>query len=151
MNHNTSPINKPSSRRGAHILRIAGWTFLGVCIAAGFALVFGLVVKWLWNWLMPSLFGLGTITYLQAFGIVLLAKLLFGSFGHRHDSHQDHFASKHEKWHRFFGAGNEAHEANESESKYHRYYSRFWHEEGKRAFDDYIRKVKASETGESKE
>ena len=37
----------------------------------------------LWNWLMPTLFGLTIITILQALGLMLLAKLLFGSVGGR--------------------------------------------------------------------
>ena len=50
---------------------------------AGIA-VFGFIVMSLWNWLMPSLFGLRTITFWQAWGILLLAKILFGSFGGHH-------------------------------------------------------------------
>ena len=30
----------------------------------------------LWNWLMPSLFAFGTITYLQALGILILIRIL---------------------------------------------------------------------------
>lgn len=44
-------------------------------------LLVGLVVMALWNWLMPVLFGLVTIDYLQALGILLLSKILFGSGG----------------------------------------------------------------------
>ena len=42
-----------------------------------------LVAMGLWNWLMPALFGLTIITFLQALGLILLAKLLFGSVGGR--------------------------------------------------------------------
>ena len=41
---------------------------------------FGLVVMALWNWLMPTLFGLRMITYWQALGLVVLSKILFGGF-----------------------------------------------------------------------
>lgn len=35
---------------------------------------------WLWNWLMPTIFGLTTkITFWQAFGINILSSLLFKS------------------------------------------------------------------------
>lgn len=47
------------------------------------AVVFGEVVMHLWNWLMPCLFNLRTITFTQALGLILLSKLLFGGF-HRH-------------------------------------------------------------------
>lgn len=36
------------------------------------------VVQCLWNWLLPDIFGLKEITYWQAFGLFVLAKLLFG-------------------------------------------------------------------------
>ena len=32
---------------------------------------------WLWNWLMPAIFGLTTINYWQALGLMALASLLF--------------------------------------------------------------------------
>jgi hypothetical protein len=48
------------------------------------SLVFGFVTRELWNWLMPSIFGLHTITFWQAIGLFLLSKLIFGGFhGHR--------------------------------------------------------------------
>jgi hypothetical protein len=47
-------------------------------VVATFA--FGFVVQQLWNWLMPALFGLHTISFWQAFGLFLLSKILFGGF-----------------------------------------------------------------------
>ncbi len=49
-------------------------------IIAMFLLV-SLVVMYLWNWLMPELFGLTTIDFLHAAGLLLLSKILFGSGG----------------------------------------------------------------------
>lgn len=46
--------------------------------------VFGFVVMWLWNWLMPVLFGLHAISFWQALGLVVLSKILFGGFHGRH-------------------------------------------------------------------
>jgi hypothetical protein len=46
-------------------------------------LVFGFVVKSLWNVLIPPIFGWHTITFWQALGLLLLSKILFGGF-HRH-------------------------------------------------------------------
>ncbi len=41
----------------------------------------GAVVMLLWNWLMPSLFsGTARIDYLQAMGLLVLSKILFGGF-----------------------------------------------------------------------
>jgi hypothetical protein len=42
--------------------------------------IMGLVVMSLWNWLAPGVFGLHTITYWQAFGLLILSKILFGGF-----------------------------------------------------------------------
>ena len=42
--------------------------------------LFGLIVMSLWNWLMPAVFSLHTITYWQALGLLILAKIFFGGF-----------------------------------------------------------------------
>lgn len=36
-------------------------------------------IMWLWNWLMPAIFGLTVINYWQALGLELLSSLLFKS------------------------------------------------------------------------
>lgn len=41
------------------------------------AFIEGLFVMWLWNWLMPAIFGLGGITYWQGWGISFLCGMLF--------------------------------------------------------------------------
>ena len=59
----------------------------------------------LWNWLMPNIFGLPTLTFWQAGGLLLLSKLIFGFGGggwgrppkHRHKGHWRH--KMREKWH----------------------------------------------------
>ena len=45
---------------------------------------FGAIVMLLWNWLMPSIFGLGAISFWQALGLLVLCRLLFGGFGWHH-------------------------------------------------------------------
>ncbi len=42
-----------------------------------------IVLLFLWNWIMPGLFGLATIGYLKALGIVVMSRILF-----KHDSAQ---------------------------------------------------------------
>jgi hypothetical protein len=49
-------------------------------IVALAATVFGFAVMWLWNWLMPALFGLHAIGYWQALGLLVLSKILFSGF-----------------------------------------------------------------------
>ncbi len=56
--------------------RIVVFAVVGVAVA-------GLVVMALWNWLTPELFGWKPIGYLQALGILVLSKILFGGLrGH---------------------------------------------------------------------
>ena len=40
--------------------------------------VFGFLVRGLWNWLMPPLFGLHALTFWQALGLLALSWILFG-------------------------------------------------------------------------
>jgi hypothetical protein len=52
----------------------------------------GWVVMALWNWLLPNLFvGVHEISYVQAMGVLLLSKILFGGFRGHGDMHS--------KWH----------------------------------------------------
>ena len=54
-----------------------------VFVLPAFLIVFaGLIwaVSALWNWLMPAIFGLGTITYWQALGLMALSWILFRGF-----------------------------------------------------------------------
>ena len=45
-------------------------------------IVWSLILAWplqlLWNWLVPTIFGLGKISFFQAFGLKLLLGLVFG-------------------------------------------------------------------------
>lgn len=40
------------------------------------ALLLALPTAWLWNWLMPSIFGLREITFLEALGLNVLSAIL---------------------------------------------------------------------------
>ena len=48
------------------------------------AAIFAVAVMLLWNWLIPAIFGLTAVNYWQALGILVLCRLLFGSFGGGH-------------------------------------------------------------------
>jgi hypothetical protein len=48
--------------------------------------VMSYIVMRLWNWLMPEIFGLHAVTYAQAFGLLILSKILLGGF-HKHGGH----------------------------------------------------------------
>ena len=63
-------MNSVWARRG---LKIAFFVVLAV-------LALSFVVMSLWNWLIPSLFGLRAITFWQAMGLLILSKVLLGGF-----------------------------------------------------------------------
>lgn len=52
---------------------------LGLGVCAILLLLFGVVVMLLWNWLMPIIFGLPTITFWQTYGLLWLIRLLVPS------------------------------------------------------------------------
>ena len=53
-----------------------------------FTFIGGELVKLLWNWLAPELFGLPQITFWQAIGLLALCRILFGGFGMNGGSHR---------------------------------------------------------------
>lgn len=109
--------------RGRKVLRLVGLGIGGITLAALFALALGFVVQWLWNWLMPDVFGIKEITYWQAFGLLILGRLLFGGFGHHGSSHhRGHFRK-----------GSDHHH-----SDHWKKYGHFWHDRGKSAADEMI-------------
>jgi len=68
--------------------------FAGLFMKLAVCAVFGLAAMLLWNELMPQLFALPQISYLQAVGLLILARLLFGGIGgggwrhHHHGRHE---------------------------------------------------------------
>jgi hypothetical protein len=69
----------------------------GVALAAVLAFLFGLVVMALWNWLMPGIFGIRPIAYWEAWGLVLLAHILFKA-GRWDHGHRNHDGQRSEEW-----------------------------------------------------
>lgn len=48
-------------------------------MAVAFAAVATVPTWFLWNWLMPDVFGLPRVSVFQSFGLLLLSGLLFGN------------------------------------------------------------------------
>lgn len=114
-----------------------GWAVGGIVLAASLCLIFGYFVMLLWNWLMPAIFGLKEITYWQAAGLVILARLLFGSYGHGKHGHHSPQGHGHDKDHHCYAEWGDR-----------RYYDRWWEKEGKqglRAYVEQLQKEKAAE------
>lgn len=53
-------------------------------------LIIGTVVMWLWNFLMPTIFGLPELTWLQSLGMYALAQMFFQSRVTLNNSNKKH-------------------------------------------------------------
>ena len=60
-------------------LKTLGVFVLTLLFAGLLGMLSGLLVMMLWNWLMPMIFGLTEITYLEGWGLCILCGLLFKS------------------------------------------------------------------------
>jgi hypothetical protein len=79
----------------------ARWIKKGLAVAAltvAAIAAFGFLVMDLWNWLAPEVFGLHTIGFWQALGLLILSKILFGGFHGKPGGHWRHRMS--ERWQR---------------------------------------------------
>lgn len=65
--------------------------------------IFGLLVMLLWNWLIPAIFNGPEVTYWQAIGLFILAKILTG-FPHKGGHHRCHHHGRREMWRRKFAS-----------------------------------------------
>ncbi|HEY6865923.1 MAG TPA: hypothetical protein VI792_01630 [Candidatus Eisenbacteria bacterium] len=54
---------------------------LAIVAMAAFVALGGVIVRWLWNWLTPPLFGWHAITFWQALALLALCRILFGGLG----------------------------------------------------------------------
>ena len=115
-------------------LKYTLYTILGIAGAFLLGLLFGNIIMWLWNWLMPKFFGLSTITFWEGLGLFLLAKILFGFGGSGHSGDD---GGKHHKKHRYHGARSEKKDWKDWE-----YYDDWWEEDGKTAFHAYAERKK---------
>lgn len=97
-----------------------------------FLLLFGYGFMLLWNWLMPDLFGLPVLSYWKAVGILVMAKLLFGSFEGGPSKKGSSKSKKHFK-------SKMRDRCNGGFSKWE-FYDEFWKEEGEKAFEAYVEK-----------
>jgi hypothetical protein len=52
----------------------------GVILAAVMCCIFGAAVMLLWNYFIPEVFGVRQLTVLQGMALVLMGRLIFGSF-----------------------------------------------------------------------
>lgn len=65
-------------KRKMRLLFIAPAAILAMLLVAALG---GELVKLLWNWLLPEIFGWRAITFWQAVGLLALCRILFGGIG----------------------------------------------------------------------
>jgi hypothetical protein len=113
----------------------------GITVAGLFGLAFGWLVMYLWNWLMPQMFGLPHITYWQGFGILVLSKLLLCGFRGPHDwTHHAHMhKNHHHKWKQKFDRDMDDDWLPAGDYRNWMFYRDYWREKGKKDFEDYLK------------
>ncbi len=116
---------------------------MSVIIMIIFALIFGYVVQLLWNWLMPGLFSLKQIGYWEGFGIVILARILFGSFLPHPSPHENWRARS---YFRQMARDEDFMKGNDRWKKW-KFYGDYWKEEGREAFKKYVERHEGETTG----
>lgn len=116
--------------------KVLGGIIVGVLVAGLFALLIGVLIMALWNWLMPEIFGLGAITYWQGFGIALLAKLLFGGMGHK-DHPEKKGSHMYPPRHRY---PRHKYHGSMKNWRFDDVYEKWWETEGAERFDEYMKK-----------
>ena len=117
-------------------LKYTLYTILGIAGAFLLGLLFGNLIMWLWNWLMPKFFGLRMITFWEGLGLFLLARILFG-FGSAGGSGDDGGKHRKHKKRHYHGDTSERRDWKDWE-----YYDDWWEEDGKTAFHAYAERMK---------
>ncbi len=110
-------------------IEIVGMIIFGAIAITGLVILFGFVIMWLWNWLMPEIFGLTTLTYWQAVGLFILLKILLGGCGSSGSSKK---SSK--------DSNNKCKTESKTDFSKWKYYDQFWKDEGDQYYKEYIDK-----------
>lgn len=121
-------------------IEIVGIVIFGAIVITGLAILFGFIIMWLWNWLMPEIFGLPTLTFWQSAGLFILLKILLGGIGGDHSSEKSSKKSDYKC----------RKESRRDFSKW-KYYDQFWEEEGDVLYQQYVERQSnyKNETNES--
>jgi hypothetical protein len=152
---------------GRKFAKIVGMVIGGIVLAVVLAFLFAIFVMWLWNWIMPEISdgAIKTIGFWEAFGVVLLAKLLFGGIGCKGHDHKDQKKKKDRHDNNEFNkikreikkefSKNDWFKDKDLEMwkpkgswKNWKYFEKYWKDEGKESFENYISKKSEDESKE---
>lgn len=121
--------------------KIGLWTVVGLAGAVVFGVVFGLLIQFLWNATLSEMFGFPTLSFWQAIGLFILAKLFFGFGAGGNSSAQKRKKESSDK--RLAVESEDVPElADESFKKY-------WQEEGKQSYEAFRRDRRKNDAEES--
>ena len=148
MNCDINIGREDEKRMAMKVLKVIGMVLLGI----GACILFGFIVMWLWNWLMPQIFELGVITYWQAVGLFVLAKIIFGGFSGSSDSDSKGKKGKHKGVLRreiekevgkeidkeFDKKLDKDFDENLKDEDYDKAYEKWWNEAGEKNFKSFI-------------
>lgn len=119
--------------RQRKVQKFAVWTVIGLAGAVVFGLLFGLLIQFLWNATLAEMFGLPLLSFWQAIGLFVLAKLFFG-FGAGSSSR----SNRRRKRSRNHQGGREG-SADVSKLADDETFKKFWQEEGKESYEAFRR------------
>ena len=114
-----------------HYVRKGFKIFFFIILGLAIAFLVGYIVMRLWNWLMPELFGLSEVSYWQAVGILIFAKIIFGFGGGDGPGKR----SKSKKR----GGANKCTPLRKDFSDW-KHYDEFWAAEGEQAYEAYLQR-----------
>lgn len=131
-NHLEKRMERKAEYYVTKVVKIIFFVILGIA----FLFLIGYVFMLLWNWLMPELFGLPTLEYWKAMGLLVLAKIIFGfGFGD-----PDGPKSKKKSKKKRFNKDKCSWRSDFSDWKL---YDEYWKEEGEQAYKDFMGRKKA--------
>lgn len=138
-----------TSKKIGKIVGIVGATIAGIFFILLFGFLLGWAVQWLWNNTLAVIFDWPTISYWEAVGLFVLAKLFFG-FGHSggHGKHRrkkrgDEGDRKVQDWWKRRMGDDDSVAPTTDES-----FKAYWQEEGKAAFEKYMASRKSGRSND---
>jgi hypothetical protein len=132
--------DNPKKRRAQ---KIALWTVAGLAGAVVFGLLFGFLIQFLWNATLAEMFDIPKLSFWQAIGLFVLAKLFFG-FGAGGSG-----SNRRRRRKRRDDRGPVVESADVTELADDETFKKFWQEEGKASYETYRRGGQPGEPDES--
>jgi hypothetical protein len=122
--------DNPKERRAQ---KIALWTVVGLAGAVVFGLLFGFLIQFLWNATLAEMFDIPKLSFWQAIGLFVLAKLFFG-FGAGGRGSSRRRKGKRRQDRELVAESEDVTELADDET-----FKRFWREEGKASYESFRR------------